>query len=295
MPIKSMDELIKALQKARLNNDVELEKELVKNLTPRQSVGVYGKALGQTLGQNYDLLDPKTGKPIEKKLINLFENPKKLEEIELVKDPEVLSKLFKKNPDYAGLYANNKIHVDPRLSIEDQLSVLAHEYGHGQDQKMFPKDFSKSFVADERVRNLQGTKKLLDMKGLEDTENLLEEHHLTPSFFEKYGLDQIKKNKKFQLLLPMLKAAGIAGVAAKAAGIGEKALAGEFPEAAKEAASWGLDEGTDKIPYVGQAKMALSSEQLGGDPESKAVEDPESNEFKSRLSALQRLKQQNKE
>ena len=84
-----------------------------------------------------------------------------------------------------------------------------------------------------------------------------------------------------------LKALGLGAAAAAAMGIGEKAMAGEYGQAAMEAG----DVATDYIPIVGNAKMALSSEPLGDDAESRAIEDPSSKEYQARMDALKKYKE----
>ena len=85
---------------------------------------------------------------------------------------------------------------------------------------------------------------------------------------------------------PLLKGLGIGATALTAAGIGQKAMAGDLAGAAKDA----VDVGTDYIPYVSEAKMAISSPELGNDLDSRAYEDPTSDAFKSRIDALKKIK-----
>lgn len=212
--------------------DHEKLSDLLRNKDPLAVRNDLSTALGQHTLQNYD--EP----------LNIFNNKDILKEVpvEYTKLPEGTAGRFDK--------INQKIQLpyeNPDL-INRQTGVKLHEYGHVNDNL---KGFNESQPLDLNNSFLKKT-------GLENAENAIGQHHAS-GLFEKEALTNLLKNKKLEMALPLIKAAGIGALGLSAAGIGQKAMAGDYGGAALDTA----DLGTDLLPIIGEAKMAASPSELG--------------------------------
>ena len=220
------------ITKAVESGDDEMLADLVRQKTPKAIREDFTNVLGGHVNDNYD--NP----------LNIFENKKLLEELPVTYTNNLPKGIAGQYVKQNGLY----LPKEDLSNLSKQTGVKVHEYGHYND---LLKGFDES-------QPFQKTKALLNNTGLQAAEDAFGKHHAS-GFFEKEALADLLKNKKLATALPLLKAAGVGALGYQALGIGQKAMAGDIGEAGLDAA----DMGTDFIPGVGEAKMAISPTQMG--------------------------------
>jgi hypothetical protein len=226
---KKQQEYFNEIKKALGIDDTEYLESLVRNKNAYGIRDELGTILGQHVAENYDTP------------LNVFEQK------ELLKDVPVK---YEKMSGKAGYYTpkTNTITLQPEdlSKLEKQMGTKIHEFGHANDRL---KGFPSVPVNESSMKKL----------GLDAAEIALSPHHKS-GFFELEALKDLLKNKKIAgLALPLLKAAGVGALGASALGIGQKAMAGDFGEAASDTA----DLATDLTPVLGEVKAAINPTMMG--------------------------------
>ena len=119
--------------------------------------------------------------------------------------------------------------------------------------------------------------------GLSNSEKVLDNHHLGNTFFERGALSKLQKGGKLVLsaLAPLAKATGIGAMGLAAAGIGNKAMAGDFKGATGDAGELAYEVATPAI-------LSAASPTMMGNSELPEEEMEERNKF-NRARAMQQL------
>ena len=231
--------------------------------------------------------------------LDLFEKPELIKNVPINEIPNLA------DHGEAYFYKNGapaKINV---RNLNDK-GTLIHELQHAYDAASQPaiavaKDISDnpSLKALQQLKSEleinRPIKSVSDLKGLEETTQFLS-NHFKPDVVEGTGklkqlinLERIMKGEPLKSIAavagPIAKGLGLAGAGLAAASIGNKAMAGDYKGAAVDTA----DLGTDFMPVVSEAKMALSPSEIGSDD---SIEDPSSDAFKRRLDALNKFRNQ---
>lgn len=307
--MKDLNELLKALYE----DDREKEISLTKNRNPLQVRDLYGRELGSHVRNNYDIFDPAVmsledeqmyadlleaghkkprplGTPNFNRIKQLFSDSHNIKDTKIVEDGFLLNKLNARaayNPSSDTVSMSPNSFTD-KYKLDEDVSDLLHELKHGTDFQGVKSETDKHLIKsmfDTNVSKDLNSNKL----GLSNAENTLENHHITDSIFERGGLQRLLKGGKLGLVLPVLKAAGVAAIGHQVLGIGNKAMAGDLGPAGMEAA----DLATNFIPGIGEAKDALASEELGAGEDKllaqvknqQVMNDPEERRF-SKIKAL---------
>lgn len=227
---RQQKEYFQRIKQALGTGDEDAYADLVRQKNPLAIRQDLSTTLGQHVRENYD--SP----------LNAFEDKKLIENIPI---------------EYTNLPSNIAGKFDapegkiilPKVveGMENrQTGTLLHELGHAQD-------VSKGITTSEKF-----DPRFLKQLGAEASENAFGKHH-TAGFFEKEALMKLLQNKKLEMALPLMKAAGIGALGASVVGIGNKAMAGDVGGAGLDTA----DLATDMIPLVGEIKMAGTPSELG--------------------------------
>lgn len=281
--MKDLNELLRALYEGDRDKEIHLNKDL----NPLQVRDIYGQNLGQFVKNNYNILDPASMSPEDEKLYadlleaghekrrpvtpnfkkikELFKDQENLKNTKIITDKDGLDKLGARA---SYNYGTNEVSIHPntftdRYKMDGDISDVLHEFKHGTEfqgkKDNIDKHLIESMIDTNKTKDLNSFYKL---KGLSNAENVLENHHIGDSIFEREGLMRLLKGKKLSTLMPLLKATGVGAMGLAAAGIGNKAMAGDFGGAGLEAA----DMVTDHVPGIGQIKDAIRPTELGAEP-----------------------------
>lgn len=209
---KQQKEYFSRIKQALSSGDEDELANLVRQKDPLAIRHDLSTILGQHVQENYD--NPR----------NIFSEKKLIEDIpvEYTDLPEGIAGKFNKT--------EGKILV-PKVDLEKtprQIGVESHELAHALDK-------AKGFEGSQKFNP-----SMLKKTGLEAAEEAFGGHHAR-GFFEKEALLDLLRNKKLGMLAPVLKAAGIGAIGAAAAGIGEKAMAGDLSGAASDTGELAYD------------------------------------------------------
>jgi len=186
-----------------------------------------------------------------KDLPSLYEKPEILKDIDVSENPSLLEK-----ESAHGIYYPKQKKII--LPSQEDLATGIHEWSHPYDE-LAHGYYNLSDVLTGNKKVPKGTD--LYAKGLEAAEDLNRGHFFRDDLKGLSQLTRMIKGQPLKMVAPLLKAAGVGALAASAAGIGNKALAGDFKGAAGDA----LDLGTDMTPILGEVKMAISPSELAED------------------------------
>jgi hypothetical protein len=228
---KKQQEYFDRLKKSLSSADEQEFADLVRQKDPVGIKRDLSQVLGQHVRENYD-------NPLE-----VFEKKKILETVpvEYMDLPENIKGKYNVTKDKILL---NK--VLPELD-NAQTGTLLHELGHKNDRL-------SGFTASEKFDPL-----LLKKVGAEAAEEAFSKHHKS-GFFEKEALMSLLKNKKLATLAPLLKATGIGAMGLTAAGIGNKAMAGDFKGATSDVGELAYDVLEPSIVTAAAPTMMGNSE-----------------------------------
>lgn len=265
------------------SNDIENNSLLARNLSE--------EALASEVMKN-------TGIPIPDKTASLSKKEDSLNRIvnEIYpefKDPNLrIGKENSYTPSTGGILVNDKHNQD----INKMISNSLHEGGHKYDTEILKKLDSKELDSKTLDKFIKSNFNNKDIDPTELYEIYAKGHHaeipkLREGSYGFGGLKSLLKNGTFKSIIgPLAKATGIGAMGLAAAGIGNKAMAGDFRGATGDA----LDLGTDMLPVVGEVKMAINPSEMGNS-ELPTNEMEERNKF-NRMKAIEQLaKQQAKE
>ena len=237
---------------------------------------------------------------------DLFEKPEIFKNVSIKEEPNLKDYgelRYKKDPKTGFALPDEPMTI--ALKNKKDMGSAIHEAQHAYDLKTRPetelitelpeaKALKKIKEEQAIVRNIKSVK---DLKGLDEGTEFWAKH-FAPDVEESSKLKQllnferIAANRPLKNIAamagPLVKGLGIAGAGLAATSIANKAMAGEYPEATKEA----LDLATDINPTIMAAKASLLPQDIGKTPESEAIENPNSLEFKrkAQLEAIQRMR-----
>jgi hypothetical protein len=183
-------------------------------------------------------------------LIKHYEKPELLKDLNIVENPKLLDER-----NAHGIYFPKEKKIV--LPTGEDIGTALHELSHPYDERAHGfYNLTDALTGNKAAKGMD-----LKAKGLEAIEDLNRGHFYKDDLKGLSQLVRMIKGQPLRVVAPLLKATGIGALAASAAGIGNKAMAGDFKGATKEA----IDLGTDFIPGVGEAKMALTPSELGED------------------------------
>lgn len=227
---KKQKEYFKKLREAIGSGDEDMYSDLVRQKNPLAIRHDLSTALGEHVAENYD--DP----------LNIFQKKELIKEIP-VNYTENLPK------GIAGKYIKEHgVFVPKGEETFKKLGTKLHELGHGNDSLDLPESVSDEF-------NKSSLKKL----GAEAADEAFKGHH-KKGFFEKYALENLMNNKKLASIMPLIKGAGIGALGLTAAGIGNKAMAGDFKGAASDTGELAYELATPPVLSAVSPTMMGESE-----------------------------------
>jgi hypothetical protein len=201
---------------------------------------------------------------------DLYEKPELFKDVNIRTQPNMKDhgalKYFE-NPK-TGLY-----EPDTKLSLllkdKNDMATLGHEAQHGYDQVSqlkVPQPIElegKSLLS--KIKNEvelgRAVSSPSELKGLKEATAYYADHFKpdVEGNFNKLkqmlNLERVVKGNPLKAIIPVMKAAGIGALGMAAAGIGNKAMAGDYKGAAEDS----VDLGTDIAPVIGEAKLAYQT------------------------------------
>lgn len=191
------------LVKAIMDNDLEKQIFLMKDMTPLEVRDFHGAGLSELInasqnmkGNRGKLLTPKELEYNSEKIKSLFANKERLKNTEILTNRPIGD-----NSVASYLVNEDKVLLRPQsLTPQNTTSNLVHEFGHARDVNQKADRVTKNLIESMFDTNKNADLYPRNTFGLSSAEKVLENHHLTDDILERGALTRFLKGKKLSKL-----------------------------------------------------------------------------------------------